>query len=182
MAHDSQWSLLQVLTNWYFCFSCDLAQSIKRAFFVFTSPLPFTLLCVVSAWEACVCVCVCACVCVCVCMRVCMCVCVCVCMRVCMCVCVCVCACVHVCVCMHMCEEIDKNTLHRPGAFPSYRTKAIKSSQVVRVQFECSGKVFSGYLKTIYCALCVAHLQRAMKVYTMLQWQAADFTTMSPST
>ena len=72
------------------------------------------------------------------------------------------CVCVRVCVCVHAstCEIPNKSIVHRPGALSSYRTKAIKCPQVVWVQFECSGKVFSGYLKTIYCALCVTHLQR----------------------
>lgn len=96
------------------------------------------------------------CVCGRACVRVsmCMCMCVYVCMRVCAYVCVCV--CVHA----YTCEIPNKSIVHKPGALSPYRTKAIKSSQVVWVQFECSGKVFSGYLKTIYCALCVTHLQR----------------------
>ena len=98
------------------------------------------------------------CVCVCACGRVCVCACACA------CVCTCACVCVHVCVCVcvhaYTCEIPNKSIVHKPGALSPYRTKAIKSSQVVWVQFECSGKVFSGYLKTIYCALCVTHLQR----------------------
>ena len=42
----------------------------------------------------------------------------------------------------------------------SYQAKAIQCPQVVWVQLEGRGEVFSGHLKAVHCTLCVANLWR----------------------
>lgn len=47
--------------------------------------------------------------------------------------------------------------------------EAIESSHVVRIEFSCKSKVFSGHLQTLHCFLGVAHLSIPLVVEMVMR-------------